>query len=271
MKTTLTPEQIASYRENGFVVQEDFLSPDELATWRRVIDAAVAGRGRAKLAKGNANLTEPPPDDSYYSRVFCQRVNLWVDNPEVGPLILDPEIGKMCCDLEGIDAIRCWHDQALIKEPWGNPTAWHVDNPYWSFHSPHAISIWIALDDATLQNGSLFFMPRSHREGDYERYVGIGQHYGALFDKYPEWKNRAPVAAPMKAGSCSFHNGMTAHGAGANSTPGYRRAMTCAFMPDGARFNGKQNILSAEQMATLKIGDLLMDDVQNPVVYRRPA
>ena len=42
-----------------------------------------------------------------------------------------------------------------------------------------------------------------------------------------------PVAAPMKAGSCSFHNGLTIHGANANMTNGFRRAMTCAYMPEG--------------------------------------
>jgi hypothetical protein len=52
-------------------------------------------------------------------------------------------------------------------------------------------------------------------------------------------------------------------------TPGFRRAMTCAFMPDGATFNGIQNILSDEQLATLKVGDLLKDDEQNPLLYTR--
>jgi phytanoyl-CoA hydroxylase len=72
---------------------------------------------------------------------------------------------------------------------------------------------------------------------------------------------------PMKAGSCSFHNGLTIHGAGANMTSGFRRAMTCAYMPDGAAFNGIKNILSDEQVAKLKVGDLLNDDEQNPLIY----
>ena len=65
------------------------------------------------------------------------------------------------------------------------------------------------------------------------------------------------VPAEMKAGSCSFHNGLIAHGAGANMTPGWRRAMTCGFMPDGCTFNGKQNILTDEQFASYQIGDVL--------------
>lgn len=43
--------------------------------------------------------------------------------------------------------------------------------------------------------------------------------------------------------------------------------MTCAYMPDGAKFNGIKNILSDEQLAKLKIGDLLNDELQNPLIY----
>ena len=50
-------------------------------------------------------------------------------------------------------------------------------------------------------------------------------------------------------------------------TNGFRRAMTCAYMPDGAQFNGIKNILSDEQVAQLKIGDLLNDGEQNPLIY----
>jgi ectoine hydroxylase-related dioxygenase (phytanoyl-CoA dioxygenase family) len=71
----------------------------------------------------------------------------------------------------------------------------------------------------------------------------------------------------MKAGSCSFHNGLTIHGAHANMTPGYRRAMTCAYMPAGSTFNGIQNILSDAEFNRLKIGDLLNNDALNPLIY----
>ncbi len=79
------------------------------------------------------------------------------------------------------------------------------------------------------------------------------------------------MAAPaeMKAGSCSLHNGLIAHGAGANMTPGWRRAMTCGFMPDVCRFNGIQNILIDEQFASYEIGDVLDDDRQNPLIFHR--
>ena len=71
----------------------------------------------------------------------------------------------------------------------------------------------------------------------------------------------------MRAGSCSFHNGLTMHGAGANMTPGSRRAMTCAFMPDGSTFNGVQNVLPETYFNSLTIGDKLDNNDIMPLIY----
>ena len=92
---------------------------------------------------------------------------------------------------------------------------------------------------------------------------------GEIFNFYPQFKQSKSVAAPMKAGSCSFHNGLTIHGAHANMTPGFRRAMTCAYMPDGNVFNGEPNILPDAYLQTLKVGDLLNNDEQNPLIYHK--
>lgn len=124
-----------------------------------------------------------------------------------------------------------------------------------------------ALDDATLANGCLWYLPCTHKMTSYDRNVGIGQNIGELFKVYPEWKTIEPVPGPCRAGSIVWHNGMTAHAAGANMTTRSRRAMTCAFMPDGSTFNGKKNILPDDYFASLKIGDLLNDERQNPLVW----
>ena len=114
----------------------------------------------------------------------------------------------MLCQLEGVKGYRVWHDQTLIKEPFGNPTSWHLDNPYWSFQSRHAISIWIALEDATLENGCMWFVPGSLQHATYNN-VGIGANMADLFKLYPKMAETDPVAVPMKAGDCSFHNGLS--------------------------------------------------------------
>ncbi|UCH26423.1 MAG: phytanoyl-CoA dioxygenase family protein [Trueperaceae bacterium] len=265
MKTEITKAQIEDYRENGFLVIPDFLTLEELTVWRDAVDDAVAARGRTKLA-GREQDAEWQEGDGYYDRVFIQRINLWQDHDKMRQLMIDDRLGKMATELAGVEGIRIWHDQALNKQPWGNPTGWHLDNPYWSFHSKDAISIWVALDDATLENGCLYFLPGTHREATFEN-TEIGERLDGLFTVYPQWATKQAVPVPMKAGSCSFHNGIVAHGAGANMTPGWRRAMTCAYMPDGSIFNGKQNVLPDAYFSGLEIGDVLDDDDQNPLIY----
>jgi ectoine hydroxylase-related dioxygenase (phytanoyl-CoA dioxygenase family) len=173
----------------------------------------------------------------------------------------------MAATLAGADGIRIWHDQALFKRPWANPTAWHLDTPFWSFSDCRAISIWVALDDATLENGCLYFIPGSHKETKFDK-ISIGKNMDSIFETYPQFLRSKPVAAPMKAGSCSFHNGLTIHGAGANMGSGFRRAMTCAYMPHGCSFNGEPNILPETYLSSLRVGDLLNNNDQNPLIYR---
>jgi phytanoyl-CoA hydroxylase len=269
MKNNLSTEQIAQYQRDGFLVIEDFLTPDELSFWRDALEEAVAIRNGNKLP-GRAEVygKGDDSDKSYYDNVFTQLINLWQDNGKMRWIMLDERLGKMAAELSQADGVRIWHDQALIKQPWANPTSWHLDTPYWSFSDRRALSIWVALDDATYENGCLFFVPGSHLQTTFDN-PGIGKNMGAIFTTYPQLKKSRSVAAPMKAGSCSFHNGLTIHGAHANMTAGYRRAMTCAYMPDGNTYNGIQNILSDEQVRQLNIGDLLNDDTINPLIYKR--
>ena len=90
-----------------------------------------------------------------------------------------------------------------------------------------------------------------------------------LFKLYPKMATTDSVAVPMKAGDCSFHNGLVAHGAGANMTRGRRIAMTCAYMPVGSTFNGNRNVLPKAYFESLKKGDFLASDDWNPVVWSR--
>jgi ectoine hydroxylase-related dioxygenase (phytanoyl-CoA dioxygenase family) len=228
------------------------------------------GDQRLSFATGDAtdiaSGTTSKEDQEYYNRVFTQRVNLWQTDKAFKELLLQDDLGAFVAKVAGVDGLRVWHDQALIKEAFANPTSFHLDVPYWSFTSVDAITIWIALDDATLENGCLYYVPGSHKARKFDN-VAIGPGIGALFDIYPDWRDVRAVPCPVPAGGALLHNGLTFHGAGANMTPGRRRAITCAYMPDGATFNGQRNVLPAEYLATLSVGDVLDNDAQNPLVY----
>jgi len=271
MKVTLSKQQIQNFQQEGFLLIEDFLDQAELNFWREAVKEAIEQRAGQKMPGSDVKLGEDDginEDGDYYNKVFDQMLNLWQTNDKVKQMMENEQLGEMVAQLADWDGTRIWHDQALIKRPWANPTSWHLDTPFWSFSDRRALSIWVALDDATYQNGCLYFIPGSNSKTTFEN-PGIGKNMDAVFEFYPQFKNSKSVAVPMKAGSCSFHNGLTIHGAGANMTNGFRRAMTCAYMPDGAVFNGIKNILSDEQVAKLKIGDLLNDDIQNPLIYKK--
>jgi ectoine hydroxylase-related dioxygenase (phytanoyl-CoA dioxygenase family) len=253
-------QEIAAYRRDGFVRVAAFVDAGELARWRAATDDAVRER-----TAGSED------DGSFYSRVFTQCMRLADTHAGMAELILDPRLGEAAALLAGVDGIRVWHDQALIKQPYGNPTAWHLDDPFWSFDSGDAISVWVALDDATIENGCLWYLPGTQREARYET-AQLDRNFGSLFEQYPDWLEHEPVAVPCIAGDAIFHNGLVAHGAGANISPRPRRAMTCAFMPDSATYNGRPHpMLPPEYVASLQVGDRIDDDRIFPLVWSRAS
>jgi ectoine hydroxylase-related dioxygenase (phytanoyl-CoA dioxygenase family) len=247
-----------------------------LEYWRRVTDEALEQRMESVRQAENgaqknqfAGQTNQGDPDSYYAKAFVQCMLLVETHSRMRELLIDPRLGKLIGNLEGIGGVRFWFDQALVKQPYGNPTAWHLDNPFWPFYDRNAATIWVALDDATMGNGCLWYVPGTHRVAMPEKHSGISEKLGELFQIYPQWKEIAPVACPCPAGSAIVHNGLTAHGAGANMTNKPRRAMTCAFMPDGARYNGQRSpLLPAELLDRLRAGDPLADDARLPLVWK---
>ncbi|MEK7661045.1 MAG: phytanoyl-CoA dioxygenase family protein [Pseudomonadota bacterium] len=265
MNTELSNDQISYYQENGFLIYRSFLNAEEIVDLKEAVLEAIATMGRNRISGENVHLKD---GDAYFDRVYTQRLNLWVINEKVKSYLQNPKLGEMLCQLEGIDSLRVWHDQALIKEPFANPTNLHLDNPYWSFYSKNAITIWIALEDATPENGCLCFLPKSKEIATLEN-VGPSEEFGSLLNLYPEMRKISPVVAPMKAGDCSFHNGLTAHGASVNMTTQRRIALACAYMPEGATFNGIRNVLPTDYFNSLTIGDKLEAEFFNPLVYSK--
>ena len=131
MQNELTESQINFYQENGFLVIENFLDAEELAEWQRCTDESVEER----LGDSVEFMTNQMDAKQFYARVFTQCLRLSDTHTGMRKLVHDPRLGKMAAQLADVDGVRIWHDQALIKPPHGNPTAWHLDVPYWSFDS----------------------------------------------------------------------------------------------------------------------------------------
>jgi phytanoyl-CoA hydroxylase len=261
VRTAITDDEVERYRRDGFVLIPDFLSADELEEWRGVVERGVQARLTRDDELSNAG------GDAYYQKVFTQVSGLIRIDDRMRELLLDPRLGDVAAALTGVERMRLWNDQALFKPPWGNPTAWHLDAPYWSFEDRDALTIWVALDPATVENGCLWYLPGTHRSARFDAFE-LDSNLGGIFDTYPEWKEIEAAPAVLPAGGADWHNGLVAHGAGANMTPRGRRAMTCAYMPDGVTYNGQRDdfVFTEEEAAAMRVGDPLADERINPLV-----
>ncbi|MBO0727949.1 MAG: phytanoyl-CoA dioxygenase family protein [Acidimicrobiaceae bacterium] len=137
--------------------------------------------------------------------------------------------------------IRVYHDIFMCKLPdeASTKTGWHQDSPNFPLDR-NALTVWIALDEITVDQGSLQFYSGSHRCG----LLGKNAPDPALdlLDEYPEVA-RFPLSPPhhLKPGDATVHHGLTVHGAGANYTHRPRWSYAVAYFPSDARYTGAPN------------------------------
>ena len=227
----LTDEQIAFYRENGFVKLPNVLSPAEVETARAALAEALEVPLSEEMDRS---------DRGEYSRIFVQKVNLWRAHAGIRELVCHPRIAEIARRLAGAAGIRLWHDHALIKMPGDSKeTPWHQDLPYWPMHEAGPLSCWLALDDVDERNGCMRFVAGSQKYGQLEP-IRLANPQ-SIFDQTPDLSEAtAPiVSVPLQAGSCTFHNGNTFHYAPANRSDRPRRAMVTIYMPDGETYRDK--------------------------------
>ena len=96
MNHTPSSEQIAFYQTNGFVIIDNFLTPDELEHWREAVMQAVAERGGRKIPGKDILIGEDDginEDGDYFGKVFDQLLNLWQTDAAVREMMFDERIG----------------------------------------------------------------------------------------------------------------------------------------------------------------------------------
>jgi ectoine hydroxylase-related dioxygenase (phytanoyl-CoA dioxygenase family) len=87
------------------------------------------------------------------------------------------------------------------------------------------VTCWLALDNATTENGCMCFIPGSHREG-LVTHTRNDQRTMKLEGVDPG----KAVAVPVPAGGCEFHHSLTVHATSENKTPNRRRAIAMSYM-----------------------------------------
>ncbi len=121
-----------------------------------------------------------------------------------------------------------FQDMALVKPPrFGSEKPWHQDCAYFNLEEgTTVVGVWIALDEATAENGCMHIIPGSHNEGPMIHF------------KRRDWQicdTHVPVArdtvVPLQPGGCLFWHGLTHHGSPVNRTPKRRRALQLHYKP----------------------------------------
>lgn len=122
-------------------------------------------------------------------------------------------------------------DMLINKLPNSNTaTPWHQDESYWpNMLDKRAVSCWVSLDNATIDNGCMWFVKGSHREPTLRPHhpAKVGHHVRCT-DRCSE-EEGSPV--PLSPGSCTLHHGRTLHYTRGNKTSSQRRAYILNFRP----------------------------------------
>lgn len=141
-----------------------------------------------------------------------------------------------------MSSVRFWHDQLFAKPPkCGGNVAWHQDYSYWTRTKPMKhLTVHIALDDQSEENGALNYIPGSHRwtrDGgkplpvtdfnfkDMESIMTI-----LTEEEKAQFK---PVCGNLKKGEASFHHALAVHGSYGNRSDRPRRAAVLNYFQDG--------------------------------------
>ncbi len=227
-------QQIEFFRQNGFLNYGRVLSDRETAELREGLQRVLDGQSVAK-PQASRNLL----GDS--EEVVIQVVNTWEAEPAFRRHLYNPKIVAIVAALMGTDTVRVWHDQAQVKPPRvGGPTIWHQDYPYWPVIAPaDLVSAWVALEDATPENGCMSMVPRSHLWGTYgDGTISNTEDHSPANDPgfIPPGEKVQVVPCPVPAGSVVFHHCMTWHGAPPNHSDRNRPAIAVHYMPGHTRY-----------------------------------
>ena len=246
------------FNDEGFIVIRDVFEPSEIEFYREVVKEAI---------KERKQFDERALEDrSEYEKSFTQCQNLWEDYIDIRKLTFDQRICKIASELLDVDAIRLWHDQALVKESGGRETDPHHDQPYWPIKEAKTITAWIPLCDVDQTNGQLGFYPGSHKLSD-KKFIDIfsGKVSEKEFLETSNLKSDEISYQELKAGDVSFHHGLTFHRAKPNLSNKDRIVHTAIFFADGST-RGDDKFHFSVDRPEIKVGQKIESDV-TPLAY----
>ena len=256
----LSHQQTASYRRDGHMFLRGVANPDELAVFRPLILGVVDDVASKADKQGKI---------SDYGKMFTQVTNVWRMNETIRQFVFARRFAKIAAELMGVNGVRLYHDQALIKEPGGKATPWHQDYYYWPLQTEHAITMWMALVDIPKEMGSMSFVSGSQNDSSYLT-LPISDTSQKYFERIITEKGEKTESYELKTGDATFHSGRILHSAHANNSGNRREVMTVIYYADGTRILQPDNDHRRVDMEVFhpgqKPGELAASPL-NPLLY----
>ncbi len=239
----LSEEQIAFFHEHGFVAGPKILTDQQVDQLRKELETLTepGHPGSEFWYEYNSNESPDP------SRILFHALGAWRVAPAFHDVLWNAACTTPASQLLG-GAVRFWHDQLFCKPAMhGGVVAWHQDYSYWTRTKPMAhLTCWIGLDDSTIDNGCVHYVPGSHR-WDLLPVTGLAGDMDAIknvltAEQHQQFNNHVPVE--LKAGECVFHHPLTIHGSFENRTPHPRRAVVINLVLDGVQSESDEPLLA---------------------------
>jgi ectoine hydroxylase-related dioxygenase (phytanoyl-CoA dioxygenase family) len=259
----LTQEEFDRFHADGYLRFRRVISDKQIVRMRAALDRVIAeeleredDQGRPpEFRYGHDRKGQDPAASGRKPRSIHQFVNIWKVCPEYQETIHNPLITGAIRDLMEAPRLRLWHDQVISKPPGDNEKfAFHHDFYFWPLDRPRMITCWLALDDATVENGCMHVIPGSHRDPRFQpaggdlsadihlspKPLGPGEP-GSLYHEVRTWDVDRAKPVELKAGECMFHHCLNYHMTPKNVSDRPRRAFVIITMPDGTRYNHAQS------------------------------
>ncbi|MET9273061.1 phytanoyl-CoA dioxygenase family protein [Kribbella sp. NPDC003557] len=227
----VTDELIESYRRDGFVVLDQALSPGQVTDLHTAAEQLCRGDLGAVGGVPAARPTDAEPTDDVLRRFLCIHHPHKVSDAALAALHA-PSVVEALTALIGPN-VKAMQSMLFIK-PEGKPgQAWHQDEFFIPTRDRSLTAAWIALDDATVENGCLWVLPGSHQRGviypDREQDDLRFDCTVEAFDFPYSDDDAVPVEVP--AGSAVIFNGYLLHRSLPNTgRHGLRRALANHYM-----------------------------------------
>jgi ectoine hydroxylase-related dioxygenase (phytanoyl-CoA dioxygenase family) len=218
----LTQDQIDTYRERGFLRLDRITSDEEieelLEIYERLFLSDTHREDRKQLGdieEGEETLPQILSPDELAPELL--ETQYYANAEAVAEQLLGEDV-----EFRGNHAIR---------KPAGSgaETPWHQDEAYWDPALRYdALSFWMPLQEATVENGCMQFVPESNGE-DVRSHHQVGDEAEALEVDDPEQYHEGSVACELPPGGATIHSSRTLHYAGPNTTDEPRRAYILTF------------------------------------------